>query len=152
MDFYPGAKSDRRSEGNGRPKSSLEFSSLEGKADFQVVRIERRRSAGRIILPRTSGHCFSLRWIMLFRAGRGLVLCGAGASPVALEVFCERVPPLLPEAWNAFCIGIGCHSFPSIGCLFGCSARNDQRTFELSAPFAQMFKSRNMAQAGSCEN
>jgi hypothetical protein len=31
-----------------------------------------------------------------------LILLAAGANPIALAVFRERVPPLLPEAWNAF--------------------------------------------------
>jgi len=100
------------------PKAGLRFNVWIKKTDLQDARIGRRRSAGRFIRPRTSRHRFSLRWIMVLRAGRGLIFCGAGTGPVAFEVFRERVPPLLPEAWNALCIGVRRHSFPSIGCLF----------------------------------
>jgi len=78
------------------------------------------RSGGGFIAARTSCARFSFGWIMLLHEGRGLSLPGAATGPVPFEAFGSRVPPLLPEAWNAFGIGIGCHSFPSIVGLFGC--------------------------------
>src|SRR5438552_10329932 len=69
-------------------------------------------------LPESLGRRFLLLRFGYFRLGSGLRFSGAGACRTPPETSHKSVPPLLPEAWNAFSFCIRRHhSFPSIWSL-----------------------------------
>src|ERR1043166_5444268 len=81
-------------------------------------------------LPESLSHRFLLLRFGFFHLGGGLRFSGTGARRIPPETSHKSVPPLLPEAWNAFgSCARRSHSFPSIWSLLNANRLEDSCAF-----------------------
>ena len=154
MDRFTGVqKRASRRMATSNPNTAMGFNSgITGRRSGCPQRTPARSGLADLCAGRGQAVTFCPDGVGGFSTGRGLVWRGAGTGLVALEGFFERVPPLLPEAWNAVVISIGCHSFPRISCCVFVARQATGRLLRFPRRSRTGSKAGIRPQAGSQEN